>query len=263
MDGTTEKIAVCRIHILIPRSNAILDSYEHLADILTLNTTLKSLTFKPVTQNEKNFLATFADGLKSNRSLTQLTIGFKENNYSVLCEGLEQNDTLTSLDLDGPVPLPGEVAKIANILKFNTTISSLRGVGVNDWCGIFSALKANSSLRTLHLANTGHEKTDDFFEELEKTLQVNRSLTSLSVVNKATTKMFEIPPKCAQMLRRNYLVYQGDVNSVYYLITMIVLRPEVFTSILPLEIWLLILKKIRIGGCKINFSELLVKSLDK
>jgi hypothetical protein len=237
-------------------------SYDSIADILEVNSTLKSLTTR-IAPKDPIFFEKLAHGLKKNKTLTRLEVSVVDYHYyDLFAEALLENQTLTSLWLDGPEMFTQEhLAPISNMLRLNNTLISLTCSGINCWTDAILALKSNTTLQTLNLSSSLENiPNDQFLEALTQALENNRSLTAVSL-SKRAMKTYQIPLQCQQVLRRNYLAYHRGIDGVYSLITMMALRPDAFTSMLPLEIWIMIFKLIKIPSCQINFAEKLVAAL--
>jgi hypothetical protein len=231
---------------------------------LEVNSTLKSLTTR-IAPKDPIFFEKLAHGLKKNKTLTRLEVSVVDYHYyDLFAEALLENQTLTSLWLDGPEMFTQEhLAPISNMLRLNNTLISLTCSGINCWTDAILALKSNTTLQTLNLISVLENiPNDQFLQALTQTLENNRSLTAVSLSKSGAMKAkYQIPLQCQQILRRNYLAYHRGIDGVYSLITMIALRPDAFTSMLPLEIWIMIFKLITIPSCQINFAEKLVAAL--
>lgn len=203
----------------------------------------------------KTFFEKFTAGLKNNKVLKHLDVHIIEDCFDMFAEALIENDTLTSLRLGGLEPLPNQLVKFSHAIATNKSLASLTAEGIGCWTDVLSVLKTNNSLQKLNLTTALGAVPNEFFEKLDTVLQTNQSLTSLGL------QKVPIPVHIQKVLQRNHLAYHQNIDRIYSLITMMRLRPEAFTSVLPLEIWVMIFKRIQLPGCRINFAEKFMEGL--
>ena len=172
------------------------EGFVALANALRTNQTLTTLEL--VNANlfhimplDSMSIGELAETLRMNQTLHTLDLSFcriSDTDMVTLANAWSDNTSLTSLTLDGNSIKEDGVIALGDMLARNHTLEylSLRSMTIGAMLGHLAAgLEANTSLRTLDLANTSCETANDNIHmsmtALFDTLRVNKTLETLNV----------------------------------------------------------------------------------
>lgn len=236
-------------------NNIGLNGVTAIRTLLQYNTTMRHLNVATC-QFTTNHIQILCDGIKHNRSLTALN--FYDNRldlqaYRYICDALKTNRSLISCCFGVKSVLELESAEIIKeILLSNST---LQDVGIRhkfETASVFQpicdSLKVNQSLTKLVLFSVKEELHD----MIVGVLQVNQALTSVR------TGWSNTPAEIEALTTRNRQL-QSEIKYKVTVLARNIAHSSSALSLLPCEIWQLILKQISHPGV-VSFDSIVDKA---
>ena len=165
--------------------------------------------------------------LQVNKSLTYLDLSsietFSDSGAHCIFEGLQDNTTLTSLNLSSTgvtATDPDTARSLTKMLQVNKSLTHLDLSSIETFSDsgarcIFEGLHYNTYLINLNLSSTGVTATDpDTAKSLTKMLQVNKSLTHLDLSTNYSTRENFIISHIFKGLKHNTTLLELDISGM-------------------------------------------------
>jgi Leucine Rich repeat len=194
-------------------------SAQHLAEVVRVNTSLKSIVFK---RNKMTCPRLLLESLAVNTVLTSLDlsrcdISLTDTDANALKETLVVNASLVSLNLNGNnIDATGALA-LSQALVINSTLTYLglsknRRIGKQGVAALISALKKNTTLTSINLARSASSL--ELIHSTAALLRVNTSLTSISLPTRRNW------PRCAEDNPDSQILFEAlrtNLAIIYFL----------------------------------------------
>lgn len=267
----------------IPEDNPLAFA-ENIQQLLATSKSLKGFALIDRTKT-----STVINGVIMNTTLTALNLTvMTEELYDFLCEALLNHPTIEKVKIRS-VQSPNPLITV-NLIRNSKTITdldisdseNLDEVTVKSICEL---MEKNSILRRIKMTvdTTLLEKNQLFWNtminsrslycfeidyscsrpfnstiwsKIEAVLEANPGITSIG-------KVPHMPARVTQLLEKNKRAIMYGVNGTSLLVKMMARRSDPFTEKLPIEIWMMILKKVRYNGINVNFEEILFRKSNK
>ena len=149
---------------LILRYSSLNGGIKQISDALFTNTTLESLSLNNVTITDEDTsnLSTMLSIYKTLEELDLINCNITDNGVQYICEGLNKNQTLTSLNIRyNPQITSASTSTIAKLINTTKSLTELRlqGTSLNndDIKTICIALIKNTTIQTLYLSKQHKE----------------------------------------------------------------------------------------------------------
>jgi hypothetical protein len=214
--GLSRNTSVSHIEVVSPNDQALCSA---LATALSSNSTLLCLILQQVDDGDDHDLSRLFLALGSNTGLKTLTIDFfglmKERLCRAIKDGLEQNETLESLELSNTVMREDDIALWCRAFSFLRTNKALKHlvldvyIGVTESCAsalridIVAMLEVNASLESLSILDRDEIKVESY-AEVVAALQRNRTLKTFHF-HPYTIELTDDEDKdMVKILRKNY-----------------------------------------------------------
>ena len=220
-----------------------------------LHQNLRKLNFA-LTPFSVQDLTAIIDSLKTNKLITSISFVLHNDCANQLVELLAENSTLIHLGLTLPETSDDTDQQIRLALAKNKTLRSLHVISSN----LNAKIIRRSNLSTFKITNANEfslDQQEQFWLDMNEVLQKNKALDA--VIIKENDKLLEVDRKTAEMLRTNYRRKKRRKQNIETFIRSMAARPHVYLSLLPLEIWSNILKRISFPGVYVDFAELLLE----
>ncbi len=255
---------------------------EQIYSLLALTKTLKRISFVDRSQTQHAI-----NGIIMNTSLTALDMTVMTADlYDLLCEAILNHPTIEKVKIRS-VQSPNHLTSLKLICNSKTLadidISDSENLDENILKLICQSMTTRQMLRRIRMTlDTVSLANNDLFwqtlmnctslscveidnscskpfspaiwSKFGQVLEKNREITSLGKFNDA-------PDKITQLLDSNKKRQLYGASYAKMFVSMLAKRSDSFTEKLPLEIWVMILKKIRYNSVNVKFDELLLKML--
>lgn len=217
---------VSKYHEYLVNENLIA---TNIALMLSLNTNLKTLQLHGF-QSNAGWPSILARSLKVNSTLQELVVagdldleetndGLSFEDLDKLSDSLSINNSLTSLNLSGYLPVGYDLAKMALALQKNTSLTSLYLIEclLDGMCidNIIHILNTNTTLSALYLYRNTDLIEEDYDDRLKLALISSTSLTSLRVDNQMFLNEEDLYAQhfiCNRSMRKLDLMYSEEDN---------------------------------------------------
>jgi len=259
-----------------------------IGDLLSVNTTIEKLSLENIGTDglTNEAFENLVKGLQENYSLRSLQCQVNSSqNFKSLCDTIIHKPNIKALKVnirqashEPLVELLKEARQLRSLYCFSTPYFStkaasdifeamavnkgLRKFGITEdpnatstAAQIFDAIKVNDTLTHLQI-NTNGRYQRQFWPQMADALQDNKSLREILV------KFDVIPADVLKLLERNRQEQLQHIRRLRGVIRVIVLRAQQFSSMLPLEIWAMILSSIELPGVTVDFGKVLVQQLN-
>jgi hypothetical protein len=237
------------------------------SEISCVNTTLTKLAL--LMPSDESDWTTFSNGFMKNRSLKVLYVELHQlKSIQSLCSALVSNNSVEQLAIRIPQILKPNILSakeyyqsVGEVFAKNTTLRSIKLPIIADyeWFGnmCLKMLRDNDTLTHLDLVTVPQTLTDrPIWNWFKNNLPSNRAINRVTITG-------EVHKEIIQFAQENLYRQKEFISRTFATINMIRLRQEIFESMLPIEIWVMIFKRIRHPGVPIDFSRELVNILNK
>jgi hypothetical protein len=233
-------------------------------DLLTLenainaSTSLKSLTFK---HSELELTA----GIFMNTTLTKLKFGFINKSMACDLDGLAKNKTLQKL-----IYPPFSLKELIKPLQQNHTLKDLEVIILrrkSEASDIIPLIEASDSLQIIKFCYRTSIQSNlpgfpsIFWECCRTALRKNKVLTKIALCEDVQNTLVpvEVHPEVEELLRRNIEQRNWALQTRLFIRHMAA-RPQIYLSLLPLEVWALVLSFVNYPGLNMDFAQIAIES---
>jgi hypothetical protein len=233
-------------------------------DLLTLenainaSTSLKSLTFE---HEELELTA----GIFMNTTLTKLKFGFINKSMACDLDGLGKNKTLLKL-----IYPPFSLKELIKPLQQNHTLKDLEVITLrrkSEASDIIPLIEASDGLQFIKFCYSTSIQSNlpgfpsMFWECCRTALRKNKVLTKIALCEDVenTFVPVEVHPEVEKLLQRNREQRNWALQTRLFIRHMAA-RPQIYLSLLPLEVWALVLSFVNYPGLNMDFAQIVIKS---
>lgn len=204
-------------------------------------------------------LTKFITGLKKNKKLISVYFVINTDCISQLKSLLEENSTLIHLGLVFDDELKENRRLIESALSNNGTLRSLSVTTTHGLCG--KILTKNNSIDKFKLSSDfdSSEAIRAFWNDIKLVLKHNKVLDNIILkTNFIGSRSNSADSETVRMLESNFITKKQSRMNITLFIRIMAARPQIYLSVLPLETWLNIFRKVFIPGVHLDFAKILL-----
>jgi hypothetical protein len=226
-------------------------------NIITRNNIIQELNFlsSKITSAD---LAVLLEGLKNNTTLTKFSCELHALHCETFTEILRNNTTLTHLGISfDPFDFnAGQLEDLAGVIEGSKKLKSFSAATERKHAVVMQLIENSTSITSFEYRTVEWIGSFSCITEL---LEINKSLNQIALYEKEVKAVLN--PAIRDLLKRNKDQQVHDTNNLLLFIGTIAARPQLYLSILPLEVWSNIFKRILVSGVAIDFDQTLLKRL--